>query len=198
MASVGCMKNDGVPVEASVALIFLQMMPDLPTPIVTTRPLQVAMVSTAATKDWSRCGMTPRIAAASTSRTRLASTSAGCSSPSGFSAWRKGWVMGADGTASVSCSACQALLRQERVIHHRGDGHGDARLLCQTHDRAELGVELGGFAIHDVALQRGGGRGCECVVALPGLLDGVIAEGDAAGGGECDDFAEGAGDDGAD
>ena len=30
MASAGCRKNDGVPVEASVALIFLQMMPDLP------------------------------------------------------------------------------------------------------------------------------------------------------------------------
>ena len=27
-----------MPVEASVALIFLQMMPDLPRPIVTTRP----------------------------------------------------------------------------------------------------------------------------------------------------------------
>ena len=38
MASAGCRKNDGVPVLESVAAIFRQMMPDLPMPVVMTRP----------------------------------------------------------------------------------------------------------------------------------------------------------------
>ena len=42
--------RDGVPVEASVELIFLQTMPDLPRPIVTTRPAEVAINSTESTK----------------------------------------------------------------------------------------------------------------------------------------------------
>ena len=40
IASAGWRKNDGVPVDASVALIFLQMIPDLPRPIVITRPAE--------------------------------------------------------------------------------------------------------------------------------------------------------------
>ena len=38
-ASPGCTKNDGVPVEASVAAILLPMWPDLPMPVTTTRPV---------------------------------------------------------------------------------------------------------------------------------------------------------------
>ncbi len=38
LASPGCMKNAGVPVEASVEAILLPMWPDLPMPVTTTRP----------------------------------------------------------------------------------------------------------------------------------------------------------------
>ena len=78
MASAGCRKNDGVPVDASVALTFLQMMPDLPRPIVTTRPAEALISSTTSTKVLSRWSMSPRIAADSTSSTRRASAMAGC------------------------------------------------------------------------------------------------------------------------
>src|ERR1051325_183267 len=115
MASAGCMKNDGVPVEASVALIFLQMMPDLPRPIVTTRPVQAAISSTASTKCWSRCSMSPRIAADSTSRTRFASAIAGCI------------------RAIVSKGATRfALLRHEAVIEEGRHRRGDAALVGET------------------------------------------------------------------
>ena len=39
LASPGCMKNAGVPVEASVEAILRPMWPDLPMPVTTTRPL---------------------------------------------------------------------------------------------------------------------------------------------------------------
>ena len=38
LASAACMKNDGVPVEASVAAILPAMWPDLPMPVTMTRP----------------------------------------------------------------------------------------------------------------------------------------------------------------
>src|SRR6185437_13521942 len=39
-ASTGCMYNDGVPVELSVAAILRAMMPLFPMPVTTTRPAQ--------------------------------------------------------------------------------------------------------------------------------------------------------------
>ena len=39
-ASAGCMKNAGVPVDASVAAILLPICPDLPIPVTTIRPSQ--------------------------------------------------------------------------------------------------------------------------------------------------------------
>src|SRR6266542_2984953 len=53
------------------------MIPDLPRPIVTTRPAQALISSTTSTKVWSRWSMRLRIAAASTSSTRFASAMAG-------------------------------------------------------------------------------------------------------------------------
>src|ERR1051325_1574376 len=58
-------------------------MPDLPRPMVTTRPLQALIISTTSTKTPSRCSIRPRMAAASTSRTRLASARAGGTSDIG-------------------------------------------------------------------------------------------------------------------
>src|ERR1700689_547821 len=50
LASAECTKNAGVPVEASVAAIFLPTWPDLPMPVTITRPRALRIVSTAATK----------------------------------------------------------------------------------------------------------------------------------------------------
>src|SRR5580693_6881711 len=50
LASAACTKNAGVPVEASVAAIFLPTWPDLPMPVTMTRPRALRIVSTAATK----------------------------------------------------------------------------------------------------------------------------------------------------
>ena len=48
LASLGCTKKAGVPVEAKVAAIFWAMWPLLPMPVTITRPLAAASVSTAA------------------------------------------------------------------------------------------------------------------------------------------------------
>ena len=45
--SDGCTKTEGVPVDASVAMIFRPIKPDFPTPSTTTRPLQAAIKRTA-------------------------------------------------------------------------------------------------------------------------------------------------------
>ncbi|MNK99578.1 hypothetical protein D3C87_1199820 [compost metagenome] len=47
LASAGCTKNDGVPVEASVAATLRPMWPDLPMPDTTTRPVQPRIIWTA-------------------------------------------------------------------------------------------------------------------------------------------------------
>ena len=49
LASAGCTKNAGVPVDASVAASLRAMCPDLPMPVTTTRPLQPSISATAAT-----------------------------------------------------------------------------------------------------------------------------------------------------
>ncbi len=69
MASAGWRKSEGLPVEASVAEIFCAMIPLLPMPVATTRPVQPRSVSTARSKLSSRRGMSSRIASASISRT---------------------------------------------------------------------------------------------------------------------------------
>ena len=43
LASPGCIKKAGVPVEASVAAILLPIWPDLPMPVTTTRPVQFSI-----------------------------------------------------------------------------------------------------------------------------------------------------------
>src|ERR1051326_2045757 len=176
LASAGWRKNDGVPVDASVALIFLQMIPDLPRPIVTTRPGQALMRSTTSTKVWSRWWMMLKIAADSTSSTRFASA-------------RAGWISTEAMAASL---AHRALLRQQRPVNEVADGNVDAALRRHAHDRAELRVELGRLAVHDVALQRGRGVGREHVVALHRALEGVVGQRGTTRGGEGDDLAHGA------
>src|SRR6266850_751541 len=73
IASAGCMKREGVPVDARVAAIFRQMIPDFPIPVTTTRPLQAWIAATAFSKWEPSAAMrsiTSRIARASSSRTR--------------------------------------------------------------------------------------------------------------------------------
>ena len=50
LASPGCTKNAGVPVEASVAAILPPIWPDLPMPVTTTRPSHASRRSAAAAK----------------------------------------------------------------------------------------------------------------------------------------------------
>ena len=54
VASAGCRKNADVPVLASVAAIFRQMMPDLPMPVTMTRPWHSYSIRTARSKLSSR------------------------------------------------------------------------------------------------------------------------------------------------
>ncbi len=54
-ASPGCIKKDGVPVEANVAAIFRPICPDLPIPVITTRPLHCNSTSQARLKRSSIC-----------------------------------------------------------------------------------------------------------------------------------------------
>ena len=54
LASAGCTKKAGVPVEASVAAILRPMWPLLPMPITTTRPGVAKIACSTSTKTWSR------------------------------------------------------------------------------------------------------------------------------------------------
>src|SRR2546422_5718016 len=150
MASAGWRKNEGVPVEASVALIFLQMMPDLPRPMVTTRPFEALINSTTSTKLRSRCSIKPRIAADSTSRTRLASARAGWSFASRIAAFFRGLAMLG---ILAGLAAGPPLLRQQKVVQHLAHRCGHADFTSHAHDGAKLRVELGWFSLHDIALQ---------------------------------------------
>jgi len=67
-ASAGCTKNDGVPVEASVAAILRPTCPLLPMPMTTTRCSQRRMVSTARANSAVRRRCMPSSAAASISK----------------------------------------------------------------------------------------------------------------------------------
>src|SRR5258706_305261 len=194
MASAGWRKKEGVPVEARVALIFLQMIPDLPRPMVMTRPAQAFISSTTSTKVWSRCSIRPRMAADSTSRTRFASASAGWSS-----FFRSGDSdIGRDGISSSPLRRSGGkspgglqLLRQQRGVHRVEQGSGHTGRASHPDDRAELGVELRRFAVEDIALHGGGGVGREGVDAVERPLAGVGEEGDAAGGGDGKDLTDG-------
>ena len=61
----GCRKNADVPVLASVAAIFRQMMPDLPMPVTMTRPWHSYSILTARSKLSSSRSTSARMAAAS-------------------------------------------------------------------------------------------------------------------------------------
>ena len=76
LASAGCMKNAGVPVDASVAASFFAMCPDLPIPETTTRPSQRSISATAATNGAPRRAASAEMAAASVASTSRASLSA--------------------------------------------------------------------------------------------------------------------------
>ena len=65
LASPGCTKKAGVPVEASVAAILRATWPDLPMPLTTTRPLQARISWQASTKSAPMRGSSARTAAAS-------------------------------------------------------------------------------------------------------------------------------------
>src|SRR3954466_3128385 len=74
LASAGCMKKAGVPVEASVEAILLPTWPDLPMPVTTTRPPFIPRISsTARRNDSPMRSFKPLTACASISSTSRAS-----------------------------------------------------------------------------------------------------------------------------
>ena len=78
LASPGCTKNDGVPVEASVAAILRPMWPDLPMPDTTTRPRQASSTWQARVKSplmREASSEMPRISTANTARALRSSCS---------------------------------------------------------------------------------------------------------------------------
>ena len=70
LASAACMKNDGVPVEASVAAILPAMWPDLPMPVTMTRPLHSRQIVQARANDASSRGSSAASARPSISMAR--------------------------------------------------------------------------------------------------------------------------------
>src|SRR5919201_3477557 len=76
LASAACTKYAGVPVLAMVEAILRAMWPLLPMPLTTTRPLRVAMSSSAARNRSSNRSISARNASASIESTRRASSSA--------------------------------------------------------------------------------------------------------------------------
>src|SRR5580700_5465853 len=89
LASAACTKNAGVPVDASVAAIFLPTWPDLPMPVTMTRPRALRIVSTAATKGAPRPSHMAAASAATPSRSvssvrsaeAMCGLAAGCIAP---------------------------------------------------------------------------------------------------------------------
>jgi len=73
MASAGCRKIDGVPVDASVADSFCAMIPAFPIPAVTTRPGSARIASTVRRKSSPIRSSSWRTASASVSMIALAS-----------------------------------------------------------------------------------------------------------------------------
>jgi len=72
LASAGCTKCAGVPVDASVAAILRAMWPDFPIPLTITRPLTAMIVSTAREKSPFSVSPSDSIAADAYSSTRRA------------------------------------------------------------------------------------------------------------------------------
>src|SRR5210317_561268 len=75
LASAGCIKKAGVPVDASVAAILLLTCPDLPMPVTTIRPGVSMHNWQAATKSSLRRDLSESTARASMSRTLAANAS---------------------------------------------------------------------------------------------------------------------------
>ncbi len=82
LASAGCTKMAGVPVDASVAAILRPMWPLLPMPITTTRPLHSSICCTACAKGAPVRALRPSTAAASMSKVSCASRTA-CAASNG-------------------------------------------------------------------------------------------------------------------
>jgi hypothetical protein len=74
IASAGCRKSAGVPVDESVAATLRITRPLFPIPVHTTRPRHDPSRPTARSKLSSSCGRSPWIAAASISSTRAATS----------------------------------------------------------------------------------------------------------------------------
>ncbi len=79
LASAGCMKNAGVPVDASVEAILRATCPDLPMPLTTTRPRHSRIRRQACTKARIDAGHQAVTAAASMRRTSTARSTSRCS-----------------------------------------------------------------------------------------------------------------------
>src|SRR4030065_1249398 len=69
MASAGCRKTAGLPIEVMVAAIVRPIGPDVPMPVTTTWPLQWKRISTAFSNCWLIFPRAFRIALASVSKT---------------------------------------------------------------------------------------------------------------------------------
>ena len=95
LASPGCTKKAGVPVDASVDAILPPIWPDLPMPVTTTRPVQASIKCSACTKCASR-----RVARLCTASASMPSTCrASCNT---CSVWGRAEVMGSKYTKAMS------------------------------------------------------------------------------------------------
>src|SRR3954453_19729368 len=85
------------------------------------------------------------------------------------------------------------FLRQQQREQRFADGRRHVGFAPEANNRAELRIELGWFAVDDVALQRRGGLGRQAVEPSESPSDcSVAAEVDAARVGNVDDLANGA------
>src|SRR5229473_1830775 len=128
--------------------------------------------------------MMPRMAADSTSSTRLASARAGWIVASRMMAVFRGLDIRGDGMrreGGFSMFPGVLFLRQEKGEECFAHGRWHSGGAAEPDDGAELGIELRRLAIDDVTLERGGGIRREAVEAGQRPFDGFGAEVDSAG-----------------
>src|SRR5262245_17736927 len=115
LASPGCTKKAGVPVDAKVDAIFRPTCPDFPMPVTMTRPCAARITSTAAANDALRPSRNAAPSAStplpSASRVRSADSIAACAlslvAPAGF-----GFAMMLDTTKTALRQSCRPFVTQ--------------------------------------------------------------------------------------
>src|SRR3989344_1866907 len=149
LASAGCTKNAGVPVDASVAAILRPTWPLLPMPITTTRPRACSTINTASANTPSTRAASPVSAAASMSKVSRARRRA-CSASKGGSVAGTGvirWILSTGhacaGGRFFALALAWTLLRTENTEGRRKARIASNHVLTRPHLALPVGRSAG-------------------------------------------------------